>query len=85
MVKNRRKPKRRQAPKEWTAGWEKEFRNAFDTLFQPAIARLDTALDGRLTSDRYYAIVAILHDLTLGHAQTLTGTRKPPRSAPSVR
>jgi len=82
MTQHRRKP--RQAPKEWTAGWEREFRSAFDTLFQPAIARLDTALDGRLTSDRYYAIVAILHDLSLAHAQTLTGTRKPPRSAQST-
>jgi hypothetical protein len=80
MKPKRSKPRRHQRhTAERTAGWETQFRNAFDHLFDPAVERLNAVLEGRLSSARYYGIVAILHDLALAHTETLTGVRKLPR------
>jgi hypothetical protein len=86
MAKARGKPRRSKQPRHQrqtaalTAGWEIQFRKAFDSLFEPAVARLDQIIGERLTSTQYYGVVAILHDLAQAHAETLTGTRKPRRS-----
>jgi hypothetical protein len=74
-----KKPKRHAKHQTWTRGWETSFKKAFDSIFDPSVERLNAVLDGRLASTTYYGVVAILHDMALAHASTLTGTRKPAR------
>ena len=56
-----------------TAAADREFKKTFDGLFQPATAALADIVGGELNSQRYYALVAVIHDLAFVAARARTG------------